>query len=200
MGKTTVSFAHFLLRLCFAFFSPLTALCANLQPEVQAEIDPFPATLSQLTPLSITSGEHLQHDDDQLSEGGRPERNAVVGHLLHLLRLRRALRVRHHPAADEGEDIQEAGDAAGKGRDVQDGHGGANRIPHCIPGEKDNTLLELYSRTNIHIPDFQHRLLGSLPLLTHLGHNLRRMHANYWCYNGILQVGDHSRLRTGGYV
>ena len=34
------------------------------------------------------AGEHLQHDDDQLTEGRRPERDAVVGHLLHLLRLR----------------------------------------------------------------------------------------------------------------
>jgi len=44
------------------------------------------------------SGEHLQHDDDQLSEGRRAERDAVVGHLLHLLRLRGPLRVRHHLA------------------------------------------------------------------------------------------------------
>ena len=49
-----------------------------------------------------TLGEHIQHDDDQLSEGGRAERHAVVGHLLHILRLRSPLRVRSHPSPDEG--------------------------------------------------------------------------------------------------
>ena len=53
-------------------------------------------------PFSLFSGEHIQHDDDQLAEGGRAERHAVVGHLLHLLRLRGALRVRRHPPPDEG--------------------------------------------------------------------------------------------------
>ena len=52
--------------------------------------------------LFFFPGEHIQHDDDQLSEGGRAERHAVVGHLLHLLRLRGALRVRRHPPPDEG--------------------------------------------------------------------------------------------------
>ena len=50
----------------------------------------------------LFAGQHFQHDDNQLSEGGRAERDAVVGHLLHILRFWRALRVRHHPAADEG--------------------------------------------------------------------------------------------------
>ena len=54
----------------------------------------------------LLAGEHLQHDDDQLSEGGRAERHAVLGHLLHLLRLRGALRVRRHPPPDEGRTSQ----------------------------------------------------------------------------------------------
>ena len=91
----------------------------------------------------VFPGEHLQHDDDQQPEGGRAERDAVVGDLLHLLRLRRALRVRHHPAADEGQDLPQARHPAPEGRDLQDGHGRPHRVPHRFP-------------------NIEHRVLGSI--------------------------------------
>ena len=62
--------------------------------------------LAFLPSSAFFPGEHIQHDDDQLSEGGRAERHAVLGHLLHLLRLRGALRVRRHPPTDEGKPNQ----------------------------------------------------------------------------------------------
>lgn len=95
---------------------------------------------------SVFAGEHLQHDDDELAEGRWPQRYAVLGHLLHLLRLRRPLRVRHHLAANEGEDVSQAGHAAPEGRDMQAGHG----CPHRISNR---------------LPDLQHRLLDGLPPL-----------------------------------
>ena len=96
--------------------------------------------------MSSCTGEHFQHNDNQLAESGRVECHAVLGDLLHLFRLWCSLRIRHHLATDENQNFSKAHYTDAKRRNVQDGRGSTHRVPH-------------------HFSHLQCRLLGSVPLL-----------------------------------
>ena len=98
-----------------------------------------------LIPPSST-GEYIQHNDNQLAESGWVERHAVLGDLLYFFRLRCSLRICHHLATDENQDFSKAHHTDAKRRNVQDGRGSTHRVPH-------------------HFSHLQCRLLGSVPLL-----------------------------------
>ncbi len=82
---------------------------------------------------SLYSGQHLQYDNDQLSEGGRVECDAVVGDLLHLFCIRSSVRIRDHPAPDENQNIPEVGRSDSEGRDLQNGRRRFDRVPCGLP-------------------------------------------------------------------
>ena len=96
-----------------------------------------------LTSSSHFPGKHLQYHDHQLSQGGRPQRHAVVGDLLHIFCVWCSLRICNNLAPDEDQNLPEAVHADAEGRDVQNGHG----RPHSVPNYFSN---------------IQHRILGSL--------------------------------------